>query len=116
MVDVDDLQNKASDLFKKVLTVGVGAAFLTEESLRGLVGEFKLPKELIASIIESAAKTRNDFLKGLTDEVIARVVEKVDPQAFVQELLNNNELTFQVKVQLKPKTSKAATSDLSTQS
>ena len=50
-----------TDLMKKMLTVGVGTLFLTEESLRGLVSEIKLPKELLGGVLESANKTRKEF-------------------------------------------------------
>ena len=45
---------KAMDFAKKLLTVGMGTAFLTEEALRALVTEFKIPKELIGGLLESA--------------------------------------------------------------
>jgi hypothetical protein len=57
----DELQNKATEMMKKVLTVGVGAFFLTEEALRGLVSEFKLPKELLTAVLDSAGNLAMNF-------------------------------------------------------
>lgn len=99
----EDLQSKAADLMKKVLTVGVGAIFLTEESLRALVSEFKLPKELIGGILDSAAKTKNEFLRTLSQDVLSRVAEKVEPSAILQEFLTRNEVEFTVKLKVRPK-------------
>lgn len=104
----EDLQSKAADLVKKVLTVGVGAAFLTEESLRALVSEFKLPKELLAGILESANKTKNDFLQNLSREALTKVTEKFDPAALVEEFLGRNDIEFTVKMSFKKKDAKAA--------
>lgn len=101
----DDIPSKAADLMKKVITVGVGAAFLTEESLKALVSEFKLPKELIAGILEQAGKTKNEFLRTLSQDVLSRVVEKVDPSAILQEFLTKNDVEFTVKLKVKPKSS-----------
>ena len=70
----DDLQSKAADFVKKALTVGVGAIFLTEESLRGLVSEIKLPKEILTGILDSGARTRNEFLSKLSTELIEKIV------------------------------------------
>ena len=75
----DDIKSKSADLMKKVLTVGVGAVFLTEESLRAMVSEWKLPKEVIGAILESSRKTKNEFMQSLSQDVFAKVVEKVDP-------------------------------------
>jgi hypothetical protein len=99
----DDLKDKAADLVRKVLTVGVGAAFLTEESLRGLVSEFKLPKELLGGILENANKSKNEFFQNLSRDVINRITEKVDPSALVDEILAKNEIEFRIKVRFRPR-------------
>jgi hypothetical protein len=99
----DDIQSKAAELMKKVLTVGVGAIFLTEESLRGLVSEFKLPKELLTAILESANKTKSEFLRTMSDEVIARVMEKVDLSELLKEIVTQNDIQLEMTIRLKPK-------------
>ena len=66
----DDIQSKATDMMKKILTVGIGAFFLTEESLRGLMSDIKIPKEILAGILESANKTKAEFLRSMSQEVL----------------------------------------------
>jgi hypothetical protein len=103
----DDLQSKAAEMMKKVLTVGVGTIFLTEESLRGLIGELKVPKELLGGILDSASKTKDEFLRNLSKDVLAKVTEKMDPKmnlmTFVEEFLSRNEVDFHVKMSFKKK-------------
>ena len=99
----DDLQSKAAEMMKKVLTVGVGALFLTEESLRAMVTEFKLPKELLGGIFESANKTKKEFLQNLSKDVLSRVTDKMDPVAFLEEFLHKNEVELHIKVGFKPR-------------
>jgi hypothetical protein len=105
----DDLQSKAAEMMKKVLTVGVGTIFLTEESLRGLIGELKVPKELLGGILDSAHKTKDEFLRNLSKDVLAKVTEKMDPKmnlmTFVEEFLSRNEVDFHVKMSFKSKKS-----------
>jgi hypothetical protein len=101
--DSEDLQSKAGDFVRKVLTVGVGTVFLTEEALRGLVSEVKLPKELLTGLIDSASRTKNEFFGKLSEEIMQKVVSKIDPKELVQELLERNEIELNVKVQFKPK-------------
>lgn len=103
----ENLQSKATDLMKKVLTAGVGAIFLTEESLKSLVSEFKLPKELLVGILDSAGKTKNEFLQKLSQDVLDRVMTHVDPKALVQEILEKNELEFHIKLNIRPKKHKS---------
>lgn len=99
---VDDIQAKAAEVMKKVFTVGIGAFFLTEESLRGLITDFKLPKELLNAVLETANKTRGEFLKNLSKEMMAQVIDRVDPSALVQELLAKNEI--EITINFKKKT------------
>jgi hypothetical protein len=101
--DGDDLQSKAGEFVRKVLTVGVGTVFLTEEALRGLVSEVKLPKELLTGLIDSAGRTKNEFFGKLSEEIMQKVVSKIDPSALVQELLERNEIELNVKVNVRPK-------------
>lgn len=103
MSPADEPQSKASDFIKKVLTVGVGAIFLTEESLKNLVGEIKLPKELLGGILESAGKTKREFLDSLSTEVLSRLTEKVDPRSLIDEILTRYDIEFNIKMSLAPK-------------
>lgn len=88
---------------KKILALGVGAAFLTEEGVRGLVQEFKLPKELFGTLIDGAGKVRKEFIQNFSADLMNKISDKIDPQTFVTEFLKKNELTFEVKLKVKEK-------------
>jgi hypothetical protein len=102
----DDLQSKAAEMMKKVLTIGVGTIFLTEDTLKTLVADFKLPKELLTGILESAAKTKDEFLGKLSKEVLDRVMEKVDPRTLIEEILAKHEIDVHVRLNFRPKNTK----------
>lgn len=95
--------SRAGDLLKKALTVGIGAAFLTEESLRGIVGELKLPKELISNLLSQAKETKSEFLNKISSEIIERITAQMKPADLLQEILRKNEIEFSVKVKVTPK-------------
>src|SRR5688500_17148469 len=101
----EESSSKAGDLVKKLLTIGVGTIFLTEESVRNLVSEFKLPKELVKGILESGNKTKNEFLQNFSQEIIGRIMERVDPKEILEEIFEKNEIELNVKVRLIPKKS-----------
>ena len=98
---------KAIDFAKKLLTVGVGTAFLTEEALRTLVTEFKLPKELIGGILESSKSIRKEFIQNFASEMMSKVSDKVDPKIMMTEMMNEffrrNEVSFEIKLKVKEK-------------
>ncbi len=88
---------------KKLMTVGVGTFFLTEDALKSLVSEFKLPKELVGSLLEGAKGVRKEFMQNFITEVMSRVSEKVDPATVLADFLKKNEVTFEIKVKVKEK-------------
>jgi len=102
----DDLQSKASEFVKKILTVGIGTIFLTEESIRKLVTDFKLPKELLGGLLDSASKTKKDFIESFSKEIVAQLKTSVDPQKLTQELIENNE--FEITIKVKPNKKQAS--------
>ncbi|MCM0606015.1 MAG: KR domain-containing protein [Xanthomonadaceae bacterium] len=99
----DDLQSKATDFVKKILSVGVGTIFLTEEAMRNMVTEFKLPKELINGIMQSANNTRKEFLQTLSHEVFENILSKVDSAKLIQEFFEKNEVDLQIRIKVSPK-------------
>lgn len=99
----DDFSTKAADIVKKIMTVGVGAIFLTEESLRALVSEFKLPKEMLAGVLDSASKTRDEFLRHFAREIVSQLMEKVEPSELLAELLRRNQIDVDLSLNFKPK-------------
>ncbi len=88
---------------KKLMTVGVGTFFLTEEALRSLVTEFKLPKEIVSGILDGAKNVRKEFIQNFTSEMMGKISDKMDPAAILAEFLKKNEVTFEIKVKIKDK-------------
>jgi hypothetical protein len=88
---------------KKLMTVGVGTFFLTEETLKTLVSEFKLPKEIVTSVLDGAKNVRKEFMANVVSEMMTKVSDKMDPGVILAEFLKKNEVTFEVKVKVKEK-------------
>ena len=101
----EELQGKATDFVKKILTVGVGAVFLTEESVRTLLSDSKLPKELLTGVLESASKTRKEFFKSLSQDLMKSLQDHISPEDLVQEILSKNKIKLNIEMEFEPKTS-----------
>lgn len=76
-----DSKSGIADTLKRLFAVGVGAAFLTEESIRNALGEAKLPKELLQSVLHAALKSKEELTNKVTREVL-QIISKID---FVKE-------------------------------
>ena len=70
-----------TDTIKKLVTAGVSAAFMTEESIRSFVSELKLPKETLNILLHGAAKSKEELMNRVSREVIG-IINKID---FVKE-------------------------------
>lgn len=70
-----------SDTIKKILTTGLSAAFMTEESIRGFVSELKLPKETLHLLLQGATKSKEELMNRVGNEIV-KVISKID---FVKE-------------------------------
>jgi hypothetical protein len=73
----DSKDGKLSDALKKVFTAGVTAAFMTEESVRAYLQELKLPKEILATLLQGAAKSKDEIVQRVSNEMIS-ILRKVD--------------------------------------
>lgn len=83
-LDEEDLKKSGlsiTDIAKKLVAVGVGAAFLTEESIRSALGEVKLPKEILNVVLQNATKTKDLVADQVTKEIV-KLISKID---FVKE-------------------------------
>jgi len=88
---------------KKLMTVGVGTFFLTEEALRNLVTEFKFPKEIMGTVLDGAKSVRKEFMQNVVQEMMGKISDKVDPSAVLAEFLKKNDVTFEIKIKVKDK-------------
>ena len=79
--DNDKSSLKASEVIKKLITAGVGAAFMTEESIRAYVSELKLPKDVLNYILQGASKSKGELMDRVGNEIV-RIISKID---FVSE-------------------------------
>ena len=79
--DESDPRGRWGDMARKIMGVGLGAAFMTEESIRGALGGMNLPKEVLANIVGQANRSKEDFMNKLGNETI-RLLAKID---FVKE-------------------------------
>jgi len=96
--DKDDKKDgMLGDAFKKVFSVGVSAAFMTEEGIRKYLGDIKLPKEILEALLASASKSKEE-ITGRVAKEINGIISKID---WVQELSKFAEThKFKIKAEI----------------
>ena len=61
---------KVSEALRKLITTGIGAAFMTEESIRAYLSELKLPKDVLNYILQGASKSKEELLDRVGNEIV----------------------------------------------
>src|SRR5438132_7492898 len=99
--EVKSLAGLVPDIVRRAVLTGVGALFMTEEGLRSLVGEMKLPKDALAFLLSQADKTRTEVARVVTSEV-RRFLESETLRREIWKVLTGVTLEVNASIQLKP--------------
>lgn len=95
------LEGLVPDIVRRAVVAGVGALFMTEEGIRNLVSEVKLPREAMGYLLEQAQKTRSELARVVTEEV-RRFLESEKLSREVWKILSKLSLEIRAEVRLKP--------------
>jgi len=98
----DEKEGKLSfvpELVKRMAVAGLGALFMTEEGIRSLAGQLKLPKEVLGFIVSQAEKTKDDIGRVVSDEVRRFLQSEKLREEFLKLLTGTTiEITAQVRL------------------
>ncbi len=89
------------DALKKAIAAGVGAVFMTEEGIRNMVSELKLPKEALSSLLAQTDRTRREIFEAVSKEV-KRYLRSKDLEKLLSQILEH--VTVEVKAEIRFKT------------
>lgn len=102
MDDNKDKDGKLGDLFKKVLVTGVSAAFMTEESVRSLLKDVPLPKDIVGGLLENAKTTKTEFVASVKNE-LKSYLDKIDLGREVDRIVEKYDFEVKATISLKKK-------------
>jgi hypothetical protein len=86
------------EFVRKVAVAGLGAIFMTEEGIRNLAGQLKLPKEVLGFILSQAEKTKDELGRVLAEEVRRFLQSEKLREEFVKLMSG---MTLEVKAQIR---------------
>ena len=64
-----DYTEENTSLLRKAIAAGTAAIFMTEEGVRSVVGDMRLPKDIVRYVTEQAAEGRSELFELLSQEV-----------------------------------------------
>lgn len=90
------------DVIKKVVSIGVGAAFMTEDAVRGLLNDLPLPKDIISGLVQNAKGAKEDFTKAIREELRGHL-SRLDMAKLVDEIVQRYDFEITAQVRFKKK-------------
>lgn len=99
-----DKDSGIGDVIKKVVSIGVGAAFMTEDAVKSLLSDLPLPKDIVSGLVQNAKSAKEDFSKSIREELKGHL-SKVDPKALVSEIIENYDVEVTAKFKFTKKKS-----------
>ena len=93
---------KLGDLFKKVLTTGVTAAFMTEEGVRNVLKDLPIPKDIVGSLVENAKNTKTEFVNSVKNE-LKTYLDKINLSDEIDKIVEKYDFEIKATISLKKK-------------
>ncbi len=97
-----DDKNQVTDMIKKIIVTGVGAAFMTEDAIRSIVSDLPLPKDIITGLVQNAKASKEEFLSSVKGEVKG-LISKIDISKEVEKVLDRYDFEVNAKISLTKK-------------
>jgi hypothetical protein len=98
----EGLKSQLAEMMKKVVMTGVGAIFLSEETIRNYLGKIELPKELWNGLIENANKTKKEFLVNFSKEA-ANILSQIDFAKEAQRFFEGQTMKINIEISFEKK-------------
>ncbi len=90
------------DLAKRALTTGIGAVFMSEETLRSQLSEMKLPKEAMGYVVSQADKTKKELVEVIARETRA-FLSRLEVEAMIGRMLTGTTIEINTRIKILPK-------------
>lgn len=100
--DMESKGTSLSEMARKIILTGIGAIFMTEESIRNVLSEIKLPKEAMGYVVDTAKRQKDDLIAAVAGEV-AKFFSKIKVHEEIQKALNTLQLHIDAKLSFSPK-------------
>lgn len=97
-----DKDGKLGDLIKKVVTTGVSAAFMTEESVRAILKDVPLPKDIVGGLLDNAKNTKTEFVQSVKNE-LKSYLDKIDLTREIDKIVEKYDFEVKATISLKKK-------------
>lgn len=90
------------NLTKKILTLGLGAYFLTEDTVRRYVKDAKIPRDIARSITQNASKGKEE-LYGYVARELSSFLRQMDLQQELDRFVRTHKIRVSAEIEFLPR-------------
>jgi hypothetical protein len=98
----EDKDVKISDIFKKVVNTSVNAAFMGEETIKNILNDLPLPKDIANGLVQNAKTSKDEFIKSIKKE-FKTYLNNIDISKEVDRILDNYDIDVNANITFKKK-------------
>jgi hypothetical protein len=95
-------EHKITDIFKKVVSTGISAAFMTEDAVKNIIQDLPIPKEVVNGLLSNAKNTKDEFISSVKGE-LKEYLGKIDIAKEIDRIVENYDIEVNAKIKLTPK-------------
>ena len=100
MADPDETGPES--LTGKILALGLGAYFLTEDTVRRYVKDAKIPRDIARSITQNASKGKDDLYRFVAAE-LSKFLKQMDLQEELDRFVENHKIKISAEIEFLPR-------------
>lgn len=102
MSDRPEDEEYPESLTRRILTLGLGAYFLTEDTVRRYVKDAKIPRNIAQGIVHNATKGK-DELYGFVARELSGFLKQMDLQAELDRFVRSHKVKISAEIEFIPK-------------
>ena len=91
-----------SEIIGRIISTGIGAAFITEDTIRNILSDLPLPKSIVTGLLENAKSAKADFANLIKSE-LQKHLSKGNIKRLLQELLDQYDIKIDATLHFKKK-------------
>ena len=91
-----------SEILRKMTSLGLGAAFMTEEAIKNIIQELPLPKDIGRGLLDALNEQKNELVKSAKGEVKS-YLSNINPSKEIDKILTNYEVKVDAKLSFRRK-------------
>ena len=100
--DADPSKTSPSDGIKKLISAGLSAVMMSEESVREYLKDVKIPKDALGTVLKGVSKSKEEIVGKIGTE-FSKLIEKIDVVDELAKFLREHKIKVSAEIEFSKK-------------